>query len=253
MTDTDVHELAGRRALVTGAASGIGAAIAEVFVARGAQVMLCDIDEGVAKVAADLGAESVICDVTSESDVAAAVAATVQAFGGIEILVNNAGIEGNWAKLADATGDDVDSIFAVNVKGVLFGIKHAAPAMPRGGSIINIASLAAIRAAPLLGVYGAAKAAAVSLTQTASLELRSAGIRVNAVLPSYTSTPRGDKALAVLDTPGQSHELAIKKSQGRMAQAGEVAEVVAFLGSERASFVSGQVVSVDNAASTRFV
>jgi NAD(P)-dependent dehydrogenase (short-subunit alcohol dehydrogenase family) len=246
-------ELQGRRALVTGAASGIGASIAEVFVERGAQVMLCDIDESVAKVAADLGAESVVCDVTRESDVRAAVTATVEAFGGLEILVNNAGIEGNWSKLAEATGDDVDEVFAVNVKGVLYGIKAAAAVMPRGGSIVNIASLAAVRAAPLLGVYGAAKAASVSMTRTASLELRSAGIRVNAVLPSYTSTPRGDKALAVLDIPGQSHELAIKKSQGRMAQAREVAEVVSFLGSERASFVSGQVVSVDNAASTRFV
>jgi NAD(P)-dependent dehydrogenase (short-subunit alcohol dehydrogenase family) len=253
VNEANIHELAGRRAVVTGAASGIGAAIAEVFVARGAQVMLCDIDGSVAKVAAELGAESVVCDVTSESDVRATIEACVQAFGGIEILVNNAGIEGNWAKLADATGDDVDAVFAVNVKGVLYGIKHASAVMPRGGSIINIASLAAVRAAPLLGVYGAAKAASVSLTQTAALELRSAGIRVNAVLPSYTSTPRGDKALAVLDTPGQNHELAIKKSQGRMAQASEVAEVVAFLGSKRASFVSGQVVSVDNAASTRFV
>lgn len=152
--------------------------------------MLSDVqDELVAKEAARLGGASLRCDVTVPGDMEAAVAAMVRAFGGVDIVVNNAGVE-NVATLVHLTEDDLDRILAVNVKGVAFGIKYGAPAIiaSGGGAIVNMASVMGLGGCPLLGAYCATQAAVVSLTRTAAVELRDSGVRVNAVCPTFAAT-----------------------------------------------------------------
>lgn len=249
-------ELEGKRALVTGAATGIGREIAAVFVELGAQVMLSDIqEEAVGKAAAELGAAAVRCDVTVSADVERAVQATVEAFGGIDIVVNNPGIA-VVSTLVDLTEEDLDRILAVNLKGVFFGIKHGAPAIigSGGGAIVNIASVAGLGAIPLLGAYNATKAGVVSLTQTAAVELRDAGVRVNAVCPTFVWTDMVAQGAPQIEAlSGMSFEPIIQHVQGRLGTTREVAEAVAFLASDRASFITGVAFPVDNAMTARLI
>lgn len=236
-------DLNDKRALVTGAASGIGLAIATLFAERGARVMLSDIDaEGAAKAAAALpGAASTGCDVVDAEAVEAAVAAAVEAFGGLDIVVNNAGIE-IVKPLVDTTSEEFDRIYAVNVKGVFHGIKYATPALAAagGGAIVNLASVAGTGGVPLLGAYCATKGAVIRMTETAAAELRGAGIRANAICPAFIDTPmvaRGRSTFeAVLPIPF-SDVIALK--QGRLGTTEEVAEIAAFLASDDARFISG--------------
>src|SRR5262249_36134427 len=143
--EESMGELKNKRALVTGAAGGIGQSISELFMQLGAKVMLCDIrEEEVAKVAASLDTPFVRCDVSVAADVEHSIKATVSAFGGIDVLVCNAGIE-QIASLVEQTEADFDRIVAINLKSVFFGIKYGAPAIIHsgGGAIVNVASLAA--------------------------------------------------------------------------------------------------------------
>lgn len=254
-------ELSGKRALVTGAGSGLGKAIAAKFVELGAQVMLSDVnEESVAKCAAELGAPSIKCDVTKSADVQAAIQATVDAFGGMDTLVNNAGIE-QVAPIVEHGEEDFEQIFAVNVRGVFLGIKYGAPAIigSGGGSIVNMASAAALGGPAFFGVYGSTKAAVVSLTQTSAVELRDYGVRVNALCPAFIATPMVvDRAIAVLGPAvqaalGRDIETVLKEVQGRLGEPNEVAEAAAFLASDRASFISGIGLPIDNALSVKLI
>lgn len=253
-------DLTGKRALVTGAASGIGRAIATVLVESGARVMLTDVDEdNLGKVAAELGAASRRCDVQSADDVAAAVSATTDAFGGLDVLCNNAGIE-QFCSLVDQTEPDFDRIVAINVKGVWLGMKYGAPAIAAsgGGAIVNSASVAGLGGGPFLGAYAMTKAAVVSLTQTAALEFRPLGVRVNAVCPALIDTPMVDRLLGPL---GQLTEAAmgitgdqlVANIQGRLGSTREVADAVAYLASDQAAFVSGVAMPIDNALTARLI
>ncbi len=190
---------------------------------------------------------------------AAAVAAAVDAFGGLDVLVNNAGIE-QFYSLIEQPEDDFDRILAVNIKGVWLGIKHGGPAIAAsgGGSIVNTASVAGLRAAPFLGAYGATKHAVVSLTQTAALELRPLGVRVNCVCPGLIETPMADRLLAPLGQITQAAmnvtaEQVVANTQGRLGQSREVADAVAYLASDQAAFVSGVALPVDNAMTARLI
>jgi NAD(P)-dependent dehydrogenase (short-subunit alcohol dehydrogenase family) len=249
-------DLEGKRALVTGAAAGIGRQIAEVFVEQGALVMMADIaEERVAKEAAALGQSSVACDVSISADVKRAVDEVVSTFGGIDIVVSNAGIE-QIAPLTEHTESDWDKIFAVNVKSVLFGVQHGAPAIiaSGGGNIVNMASVAGLNGCPLFGAYAASKAAVVSITRTAALELRSAGVRVNAVCPAFLATEMVARAIPQLEAGlGGSLEPIVEAIQGRIGTPREAAEVVAFLASDRASFVNGAAYTCDNALTARLI
>jgi NAD(P)-dependent dehydrogenase (short-subunit alcohol dehydrogenase family) len=236
-------ELSGKRALVTGAAQGLGLAIATLFTERGARVLLVDIDgEGVEKAAAALpGAAALRCDVTDGTEVAAAVDAAVRTFGGLDVMVNNAGIE-VVKPLVEHTEDDIDRLFAVNVKGVFLGIKHAVPALVAagGGCIVNMASVAGLGGAPLLGGYCASKGAVIRMTEVAAIELRAAGIRVNAVCPAFIDTAmvaRGVPAIEAATGIPFADLMAVK--QGRLGTAEEVAEMAAFLASDDAAFITG--------------
>jgi NAD(P)-dependent dehydrogenase (short-subunit alcohol dehydrogenase family) len=249
-----MSELEGRRALVTGAAQGLGRAIAGLLVGRGARVMVADIDEkGAERAAGELGdaARWVRCDVTRAEDVQGAVQTTVDAFGGLDILVNNAGIE-IVKPLFDQTEEEFTRLMDINVKGVWLGMKHAVPVMAAagGGSIVNMSSLAGTGGAPLFGSYCASKAAVIQLTRVAAVELRPAGIRVNAVCPGFIGTAMVDRLIPTVEAVvGVPWDQLIALKQGRMGTADEVAEMVAFLASDEASFTTGSHYILDGGLS----
>lgn len=237
-------ELEGRRALVTGAAQGLGRVTAELLLERGAQVMLSDVDgDAVERTAGELGggARSVRCDVTSAGDVAAAIEAATGAFGGLDTMVNNAGIE-ICRPLVEHSEEEFDRIMAINVKGVFLGMKLATPALAESGRgvIVNMASVAGLGGAPLLGLYCASKAAVIQLTRVGAIELRDAGIRVNAVCPSFIDTQMVERLVPSFEEvlPVTFAE-AVAVKQGRLGTAEEVAEMVAFLVSDDAAFTTG--------------
>jgi NAD(P)-dependent dehydrogenase (short-subunit alcohol dehydrogenase family) len=242
-------ELEGKRALVTGGAQGLGKAIAALFVERGAKVVIADIDEAGAKVTADELGESVRavrCDVTQSSDLEAAVQGTVDAFGGLDIMVNNAGIE-IVKPLFHQTEEEFDRLMEINVKGVFLGMRAALAALPQpGGVIVNMASLAGLGGAPLFGSYCASKAGVIQLTRVAAVELRPVGIRINAVCPAFIATAMVDRLKPVVtEVVGVPFDDLAALKQGRIGTPEEVAEMVAFLASDESSWCTGGTYVLD--------
>lgn len=247
-------ELQGRKALITGAAQGLGKAIAELFVERGARVMLADIDaEGAARTAAALGAQAraVGCDVTRSAEVAAAVAAATDWMGGLDTLVNNAGIE-VVKPLFDNTDEEYERLMAINVKGVFLGMKHAlGPLAASGrGAIVNISSLAGVNGVPLFGTYAASKSAVIQLSRTAAAELRPAGIRVNAVCPGFVGTAMVERLIPTVEAiVGVPFSALVAAKQLRLGTPREVAEMAAFLASDAAGWTTGSHYILDGGLS----
>jgi len=244
-------ELDGKRALITGAGRGLGLAIATLFAERGARVALADIDaDAVQQAAAGIGGEAISlhCDVTKPDDVQRAIADVVQAFGGLDVMVNNAGIE-IGKPLPEISDQEFAQLMAVNVNGVFYGIKYAVPALAQTqGCISNMSSVAGLDGVPLLGAYCASKAAVIRLTQTAAIELRAAGIRVNAICPSFIQTEMVDRLVAPFEAAtGANFDDLAAQAQGRLGTPEEVAEMAAFLASDQASFVNGSYYILDNA------
>ncbi|MGH9038414.1 MAG: SDR family NAD(P)-dependent oxidoreductase [Acidimicrobiia bacterium] len=246
-----MERLSDRVALVTGGGSGIGEATALRLAAEGAAVMVADIDEDravmVAKAVAGAGgrAEVVRVDVRQRAEVDAAVHATVDAFGRLDILHNNAGL-GSILPLAMVDPDTVDRLLDINVKGVLHGLAAAGPLMAGAGrgSIINTASAAAFFGTPLGVLYSATKGAVVSLTRAAAMEYAPA-VRVNAICPGGVHTRFVEAAIGG-PAPAELEAIGAKlHPMGRMADPAEIAAVVAFLASDDASFVTGAAICVD--------
>ncbi len=247
-------ELQGRKALVTGGAQGLGFAIARLFVERGAQVMLADVDEaGALRAAAELGphAQSVRCDVTSAADWARAVEATAAVFDGFDTLVNNAGIE-IVKPLFDQTEAEFSRLMDINVMGVFLGMKHSLGALVASGkgSVVNISSLAGTNGVPLFGSYAASKSAVIQLTRTAAAELRPAGIRVNAVCPGFVGTAMVDRLIPTVEAiVGVPFSALVAAKQLRLGTPEEVAEMAAFLASDAASWTTGSHYILDGGLS----
>ncbi len=247
-------ELQGRRALITGAAQGLGKAIAELFVERGARVTLADVDaEGAQRTAAALGrqAHAVACDVTRADQVAAAVSEAVASMGGLDTLVNNAGVE-VVKPLFDNTEEEYERLMAINVKGVFLGMKHALGPLAQSGrgSIVNISSLAGVNGVPLFGTYAASKSAVIQLSRTAAAELRPTGIRVNAVCPGFVGTAMVDRLIPIVEaTVGVPFSALVAAKQLRLGTPREVAEMAAFLASDAASWTTGSHYILDGGLS----
>ncbi|HZP30152.1 MAG TPA: glucose 1-dehydrogenase [Acidimicrobiia bacterium] len=235
--------LDGKVAVITGAGSGMGRASTLLFAREGARVVAADVSGAEQATAAEAGDAVIAChaDVTSESDVAAMIERAVSEFGRLDVLCNVAGI-GTGGLVADVTMDDYDRTMDVDLRGVLLGMKYGIRAMLEsgGGSIVNWSSIGGLNASPATSVYSAAKAGVIAVTKVAAVEYGSKGIRVNALCPGFIMTEI--MGAAGLETfPGIVKKAALR----RAGEPGEVAEVAAFLASDRASFVTGAAIPVD--------
>ena len=248
--------LAGKNALITGAARGIGLAFAKAYVAEGARVAIADINIARAQeAAAEIGASAIAVemDVTKQASIDAAIAATAESFGQIDILINNAALF-TAAPLVEISRDDFQRVFDINVSGTLFTMQAVARHMiDKGvrGRIINMASQAGRRGEPLVAVYCATKAAVISLTQSAALNLIEHGINVNAIAPGVVDGEHWDGVDAFFakyenKAPGQKkREVGERVPFGRMGQAEDLTGMAVFLASDEAKYILAQCYNVD--------
>lgn len=237
--------LSGKVALVTGAASGIGRAITDRFVADGAQVVAADIDQAGLEALAHAHGDAVVavrCDVRHEPE----VAALAERAGTIDVLVANAG-KGAFGLITEHPLETWQEIIDLCLTGVFLTIKHGARGMRDGGSIITIASLNAIQPAAGMAAYCSAKAAVAMLSRVAAMELGPRGIRVNTIAPGLVQTNATAAFWAVPEVVAQFEENA---PLGRYAQPAEVANVAAFLASDESSYMSASFLSVDGGGNT---
>jgi NAD(P)-dependent dehydrogenase (short-subunit alcohol dehydrogenase family) len=246
-----MKELEGKVAIVTGASSGIGKAAVELFATAGAVVIAADVDDRKGQAVADeLAKHDLTCafvhaDVSKESDVEAMVHLALSQYGRLDVLFNNAGIEGEQAPTAEATIDNWERVIAINLKGVFLGMKHGIRAMLHsgGGSIVNNASVAGLVGFAGIPAYCASKGGVVQLTRTAALEYATQGIRVNCLCPGVIDTPMVERFTH--DNPEGLAQLTSMEPVSRLGKANEVAELALFLASDRSSFITGAIIPVD--------
>jgi 3alpha(or 20beta)-hydroxysteroid dehydrogenase len=258
MTGTD---LTGRVALVTGGAQGLGEGMARALAAAGARVMIADVNEAGAETAASLGDGHgfVRLDVTDEAGWEAAVQASVEQLGGLDVLVNNAGVE-ITSLLTEVQVDDIRTMLDVNVLGTTLGLKHGLRAMRpdgaagKGGSIINISSVAATIAFPAIAVYSGTKSAVDRLTRVAAMESGKLGygVRVNCIYPGLVPTAMGAglaNDMASLGLYGSAEEavgaVIELTPSGRLGEVDDMADAVVFLASDASRFINGAGIPVD--------
>jgi NAD(P)-dependent dehydrogenase (short-subunit alcohol dehydrogenase family) len=252
--------LAGRHALVTGGAQGLGAGMAQALAAAGAKVMIGDLqDDLAAETAAEIGAQSTHLNVTDEASWELAIGATVQELGGFDILVNNAGIEISGL-IVDFEAADLKRMLEVNVLGTALGIKHGLRAMRpdgpagAGGAIVNVSSVAATIAFPGISGYSATKSAVDRLTRVAAFEAGKLGfgVRINCVYPGLVPTAMGmqlavDMAeLGLFTSPEAAVGAVVEQTPlGRLGEVPDMADAVVFLASDQARFITGIGLPVD--------
>jgi 3-oxoacyl-[acyl-carrier protein] reductase len=243
-------KLDGKVAIVTGAASGFGRAIAERFALEGARVVLADINgAGVREVAGELGDKviAVTCDVSRKADVDAMVRAATDAFGGLDIMVNNAGTTHKNQPLLDVGEAEFDRIYAVNVKSIYLSTLAAVPRMEKkgGGTIINVASTAGVRPRPGLTWYNGSKGAVITLTKSMAVELAPKNIRVNAINPVMGETGLLTQFMGMPDTPENRAKFIGTIPLGRLSRPDDIANAALFLAEPASSFITGVALEVD--------
>ncbi len=245
--------LADKVAVVTGAASGFGEGIAKLYAAEGAAVVLADVAgqkaEVVAREIAEAGgrARAVSADVADRAETRAMIAAAVETFGGLDILVQNAGIAHRNKPFGEVEDDEFDRIFAINVKALYIGTQEALPALRArgGGVIVNTSSTAALRPRPGLAVYNASKGAVNILTKSLAVELAPENIRVNALCPVIGETGLTETFMGKADTPENRAAFEATIPIGRFSTPQDIAQAALYLASAEAAFLTGVCLEVD--------
>ncbi len=241
--------LQGKKALVTGAGSGFGKCIAEAFVAQGARVMIADINAvAAAKAVKAIGGSCYAfrMDVSRDKDVEEVVASCEKTLGGLDIIVNNAGITHVNQPMLDVSEEEFDRIFAVNVKSIFLTARHGVPVMRAngGGVILNIASTAGIRPRPGLTWYNGSKGAVITLTKSMAAELACDKIRVNAINPVAGETPLLAKFMGG-DTPENRARFEASIPWGRLSRPDDIASAAVFLCCDEAEMITGSSLQID--------
>lgn len=250
----------GKVALVTGAASGIGRATALGFAREGAKVLVADVavegGEETVRMIKDLGVDAafVRADVSVDAEVAEMVAEAVDRFGGLDIAVNNAGIEGALAPTAEYPEEIWDRVIAINLTGVWRSMRHEIPELLKrgGGAIVNVASILGVVGFANAPAYTAAKHGVVGLTKVAAMEYAPQGIRINVVGPGFIETPMVmERGVEAGKHPEVQQQIAELHPIGRMGRSEEIADAILFLASEQATFIAGHSLIVDGAYTAR--
>jgi 3-oxoacyl-[acyl-carrier protein] reductase len=240
--------LRNKKAIVTGGASGFGAEIARVFAREGASVLIVDCNQaGAEAVAAEIGGLAVYCDVTSRSDIVAAVDFGISNFGKIDLMINNAGWCYPNKPMLDASEEEFDRVYDVNVKSIFHVAKAIVPHMRacKGGAIVNIGSTGGIRPRPGLTWYNGSKAAVNMLSRSMAIELAPDHIRVNCVAPVIGVTGLLENFMGMSDTAENRAKFIATIPLGRLTDPADVAGACLYLASDEASFVTGVVLEVD--------
>lgn len=250
--------LDGKRAVITGAASGIGRASARLFAGEGAQVIAADKDEAgvreTVRLIADAGgvAQAATVDVAQEPEVEVLVQRCLDEYGGLEVMFNNAGVSGGLTQLLDLTREEWEFVLGINLLGVFFGVRAAARHMKEhgGGSIICTASVAGLRSGAGNTVYSASKAGVISLVQTSANQLAGTGIRVNCICPGLTETGMTKPVYDMARARGTEHKIGQLNPTRRGGQPIEIAHLALFLASDESSYVNGQAIAADGGLSS---
>jgi NAD(P)-dependent dehydrogenase (short-subunit alcohol dehydrogenase family) len=244
--------LSGKVAVVTGAASGIGLSVAKRFHAEGASVVLADISGKEKEIAASMGnrAVAINADVSRSEDAKAMIDFAVTSFGGLDILCNNAGAGSKLVPFTDVSREAFDRMIDINLRSIFMAMQHAIPHMVArgGGSIVNVASTAALLGMPQMSEYAASKAGSLAVTRCTAIEYARSGVRVNAVCPGFIDTPMSQAAIhfnpAILEYAKQLIPM------GRIGTSDEVASAILFLASDESSYITGAVIPVEGGQTT---
>jgi NAD(P)-dependent dehydrogenase (short-subunit alcohol dehydrogenase family) len=250
-----MNRLDGKVAVITGAASGMGAATARLFASEGARVLVTDMDDEKGRnIAEELGDQGDFfhVDVSREEDIASAIDHTASTWGRLDVMFNNAGFGGARGPIESISEDDFDLTVDVLLKGVFLGMKHAAPVMKEqgSGSIISTASVAGLQAGESPHLYTATKAAVIHLTKSVALELGQEGIRVNAICPGVVATPLAHGPLDEERREKFRDRFGRHQPIGRVGEPEDIAQAALFLASDDSTFITGTAMVVDGGANS---